>query len=42
VASGLPKATVRTLGGDILIERREDGGLTMTGPAEHVFDGTLP
>lgn len=39
VASGLPRATVRTLGGDLLIERRDDGGLTMTGPAEHVFDG---
>lgn len=41
VASGLRKATVRTLGGDLLVERREDGGLTMTGPAEHVFDGTI-
>jgi diaminopimelate epimerase len=41
VASGLPKATVRTLGGELLVERRQDGGLTMTGPAEHVFDGTI-
>jgi diaminopimelate epimerase len=41
VASGLRSATVRTLGGDLLVERREDGGLTMTGPAEHVFDGTI-
>jgi diaminopimelate epimerase len=41
VASGLPRATVRTLGGDLRIERRADGGITMTGPAQHVFDGTL-
>jgi diaminopimelate epimerase len=41
VASGLRRATVRTLGGDLLVERRDDGGLTMTGPAEHVFDGTI-
>jgi diaminopimelate epimerase len=41
VASGLRRATVRTFGGDLLVERRDDGGLTMTGPAEHVFDGTL-
>jgi diaminopimelate epimerase len=41
VASGLPRATVRTLGGDLRIERRDDAGLTMTGPAEHVFDGTF-
>jgi diaminopimelate epimerase len=41
VASGLPSATVRTLGGDLHIERRGDGGLVMTGPAEHVFDGSL-
>jgi diaminopimelate epimerase len=41
VASGLPRATVRTLGGTLLVERRDDGGLTMTGPAEHVFDGVL-
>jgi diaminopimelate epimerase len=41
VAAGLPRATVRTLGGDILVERDAAGRITMTGPAEHVFDGTL-
>ena len=41
VASGLQRATVRTLGGDLLIERDHDGRLFMTGPAEHVFDGTI-
>lgn len=39
VASGLHKATVKTLGGDLLIERVADGRLFMTGPAVHVFDG---
>lgn len=39
VASGLPRATVRTPGGDLLIEREPDGRLFMTGPAVHVFDG---
>ena len=39
VASGLNKATVRTPGGDLLIEREPDGRLFMTGPAVHVFDG---
>ncbi len=39
VASGLKSATVRTLGGDLLIETGEDGRLFMTGPAVHVFDG---
>ncbi|MGQ0678721.1 MAG: diaminopimelate epimerase [Actinomycetota bacterium] len=39
VASGLAQATVRTLGGDLLIEQQQDGRLFMTGPAEHVFDG---
>jgi diaminopimelate epimerase len=39
VASGLRSATVRTLGGDLLIEREQDGRLLMTGPAVHVFDG---
>lgn len=42
VASGLPRATVRTLGGDLLIERDPEGRLFMTGPAEHVFDGVFP
>jgi len=41
VASGLKKATVRTLGGDLLIERDQDGRLFMSGPAVHVFDGTI-
>jgi diaminopimelate epimerase len=39
VASGRTRATVRTLGGDLLITREHDGRLFMTGPAEHVFDG---
>ena len=39
VASGLRRATVRTLGGDLLIEWEEDGRLFMSGPAVHVFDG---
>jgi len=39
VASGRSRATVRTLGGDLLIEREQDGRLFMTGPAVHVFDG---
>lgn len=41
VASGLRRATVRTLGGDLLIEWDPSGRLFMTGPAEHVFDGRL-
>ncbi|HLF70145.1 MAG TPA: diaminopimelate epimerase [Actinomycetota bacterium] len=41
VASGLRRATVRTLGGDLLIEWDPSGRLFMTGPAEHVFDGKL-
>ncbi|HYN99298.1 MAG TPA: diaminopimelate epimerase, partial [Actinomycetota bacterium] len=39
VASGLSRATVRTPGGDLFIEREPDGRLFMTGPAVHVFDG---
>lgn len=39
VASGLPKAIVRTPGGDLQIERNDEGRLFMTGPAVHVFDG---
>ncbi|MGH9196683.1 MAG: diaminopimelate epimerase, partial [Acidimicrobiia bacterium] len=42
VASGLKRATVRTLGGDLLIERDESGRLFMSGPANHVFDGQFP
>lgn len=41
VASGLRRATVRTLGGDLLIERGEGGRIFMSGPATHVFDGSL-
>jgi diaminopimelate epimerase len=39
VASGLRRATVRTPGGDLFIEREPGGRLFMTGPAVHVFDG---
>lgn len=39
MASALEKATVRTPGGDLLIERDGSGRLFMTGPAVHVFDG---
>lgn len=42
VAAGLPRATVRTLGGDLLIARDASGRVFMTGPAVHVFDGRLP
>lgn len=42
VASGLTKATVSTLGGDLLIERDEYGTVFMSGPAVHVFDGKIP
>lgn len=41
-ASGLKSATVRTLGGDLEFEQTDDGRLLMTGPAVHVFDGSLP
>lgn len=39
VATGLESATVRMLGGDLLIEKQDDGRIFMTGPAVHVFDG---
>lgn len=39
-ASRLTKATVHTLGGDLLVEK-DDGRIFMTGPAVHVFDATL-
>lgn len=42
VAAGSRRATVRTLGGDLLIERDETGRLFMSGPANHVFDGQYP
>ncbi|HEU5003477.1 MAG TPA: diaminopimelate epimerase [Actinomycetota bacterium] len=41
-AAGLDRATVRTLGGDLVVERGEDGHLYQTGPAAHVYDGALP
>lgn len=41
-ASGLTRATVRTLGGDLFFEQTEDDRLIMTGPAVHVFDGSMP
>ncbi|MEX0990734.1 MAG: diaminopimelate epimerase [Actinomycetota bacterium] len=36
-----PKATVRFPGGDLSLERRDDGNVTLTGPAVMVFDGVL-
>lgn len=42
VAAGLERATVRTLGGDLVVERGEDGHMYQTGPAAHVYDGALP
>jgi len=41
VASGLPAATVHTLGGDLFIENAASGALVMTGPAAFVFDGVI-
>lgn len=41
VATGKSKAVVKTLGGDLLIERDAGGRLFMTGPATHVFDGVF-
>ncbi len=35
------RANVRFPGGVLGVERREDGEVLLTGPAEHVFDGTL-
>jgi diaminopimelate epimerase len=40
-ASGLGRATVRTLGGELVVERSSEGTIFMTGPAVHVFDGVL-
>lgn len=42
VAAGLEKATVHTLGGDLVVEVAPDGHCTQTGPAAHVYDGALP
>lgn len=41
VASGLRRANVRTLGGDLLVERDGSGRTFMSGPAVHIFDGRL-
>ncbi len=40
--AGLDKATVRTLGGDLLVEKGPDGHFYQSGPARHIFDGALP
>lgn len=42
VAAGLRRCTVRTLGGDLTIERDEEDRLHMTGPATFVFEGRMP
>ncbi|MEA2592936.1 MAG: diaminopimelate epimerase [Actinomycetota bacterium] len=42
VAAGLDRATVHTLGGDLVVEKGPDGHLYQTGPAKHIFDGALP
>ena len=42
VAAGLDRATVRTLGGDLLVEKGPDGHLYQSGPVKHIFDGALP
>lgn len=42
VAAGLGRATVRTLGGELLIEIDDAGRVFMSGPARHVFDGRMP
>lgn len=42
VASGLRRATVRTPGGDLVVERDGEGRLFLNGPAAHVFDGRWP
>jgi diaminopimelate epimerase len=42
VAAGLDRATVRTLGGELVVEKGPDGHVYQSGPAEHVYDGALP
>lgn len=42
VAAGLDKATVKTLGGSLVVEAGPDGHIYQTGPAVHVYDGALP
>lgn len=34
------RVTIRFPGGDVEVERRDDGEVCLTGPARHVFDGT--
>jgi diaminopimelate epimerase len=35
------RVTIRFPGGDVEVERREDGEVRLSGPAAHVFDGTV-
>ncbi|MGZ8624425.1 MAG: diaminopimelate epimerase, partial [Actinomycetota bacterium] len=35
------RVTIRFPGGDVEVERREGGEVCLTGPAVHVFDGTV-
>ncbi len=35
------RVTIRFPGGEVEVERREDGEVFLTGPAVHVFDGTI-
>ncbi|MEO8476636.1 MAG: diaminopimelate epimerase [Actinomycetota bacterium] len=35
------RVTIRFPGGDVEVERRDDGEVFLTGPAVHVFDGTI-
>lgn len=41
VASGLKRATVKTEGGDLVVEEGPSGHIFLEGPAVHVFDGRL-
>ncbi|MGH7426074.1 MAG: diaminopimelate epimerase, partial [Candidatus Methylomirabilales bacterium] len=41
-AAGLTRASVRTPGGELLVERNGRGHMFLSGPAAHVFDGTIP
>ena len=36
------EVTVKLLGGDLLIELDKSGRVSMTGPAEEVFEGQIP
>ncbi len=40
-AAGMASARVRTLGGELVIERDSAGHICMIGPATHIFDGTV-